>query len=181
MTTALRTWLSVRTVILFAVLAMAASGLAVAVNPVPAHATWGAMHWPTSGTITSLYNWRCSGYSDNHPAVDVANQSLTTIHAAYGGTIIFSDWSGGYGRLIIIRHPNGYYTRYAHLARMRYAVGRSVVRGEQIGLMGQSGNATGPHLHFEVIRNGTSLNKYTNYGCGQWVSAKTGIAANFDL
>lgn len=179
MTTAVKAWVSTRVAIAFATLALLASGLAVAVNPAPAHAAWGAMHWPTSGTVTSKFNWRCSGHSDSHPAVDVANSRGTPVKAAYRGKVVSAGWNGGYGRLVIVDHPRGYRTFYAHLSSIRYGVGRSVSRGERIGRMGESGNATGPHLHFEVRRFGDPKNKFGNYNCYQRVTAGNRIRARF--
>ncbi|MGH3646174.1 MAG: M23 family metallopeptidase [Micromonosporaceae bacterium] len=180
MTTTLKTWASTRLVILFAALAMLASGVAVAAAPSPALAAYGAMHWPTSGTVTSLFNWRCSGYADNHAGIDIANAKTTPIKAAYRGKVVFAGWSSGYGKLVILDHSDGYRTYYAHLYSIRYNVGRRVSRGERIGRMGESGHATGPHLHFEIRRYGDPKNKFGEYRCGQWVSAGNNIRARFD-
>jgi murein DD-endopeptidase MepM/ murein hydrolase activator NlpD len=71
---------------------------------------------------------------------------------------IFVGWSGGYGNCILIDHGNGMKTRYAHLSGYNVKVGDIVTRGEQIGRAGNTGNSTGPHLHFEVIVNGKTKN-----------------------
>jgi len=104
----------------------------------------------------------------------------TPVYAAYRGTVSFAGTMSGYGRIVIINHPQGYSTRYAHLAGFRVSVGQSVTREERIGRMGQSGNATGPHLHFEVRRNGAvhgALNQA--YTCGNRVVAHNRIQAPF--
>ena len=70
-------------------------------------------------------------------------------------------WQSGYGRLIRIKHANGFETRYAHLAKIRVRVGQKISRGEHIGDMGNSGRSTGTHVHYEVHRNGVAVNPMT--------------------
>jgi murein DD-endopeptidase MepM/ murein hydrolase activator NlpD len=70
----------------------------------------------------------------------------------------------GYGKLIEISHGNGFTTRYAHNSRALVAVGDTVTRGEPIALMGSSGRSTGPHVHFEVLRNGRQVDPLTFIG-----------------
>ncbi len=85
--------------------------------------------------------------------VDLANTFGTPVYAAAGGKVIISKnsgWNGGYGNHIVIMHPNGTQTLYAHLSNNLVSVGYSVEKGEQIGAMGSSGRSTGSHLHFEV-------------------------------
>ena len=79
-------------------------------------------------------------------------------YASAAGTVIFAGWSGGYGRLIKIRHSNGYETWYAHLSSINVSVGDTVYQGQQVGSIGSSGNSSGPHLHFELRINGTPVN-----------------------
>ncbi|MHB8183731.1 MAG: M23 family metallopeptidase [Candidatus Desulforudaceae bacterium] len=67
-------------------------------------------------------------------------------------------WGGGYGRMVDISHGGGVVTRYAHMSSIAVSSGQEVNRGELIGYVGSSGNSSGPHLHFEVIVNGTQLN-----------------------
>lgn len=94
-------------------------------------------------------------YGILHPknAVDIANVCGTTIVAAAEGLVVEakSGWNGGYGNYIKIEHPNGVFTRYGHLASMAVAYGDYVSKGELLGLMGNTGKATGCHLHFEVV------------------------------
>lgn len=79
-------------------------------------------------------------------------------YASAAGTVIFAGRSGGYGNLVKIRHENGYETWYAHLSAINVSVGSSVYQGQQIGKIGATGNATGPHLHFELRINGNAVN-----------------------
>ncbi len=78
--------------------------------------------------------------------------------ATASGHTIFSGWQGAYGNIVIINHGNGYETAYAHLYRRFVEVGDRVRRGQTIGLVGATGNATGPHLHYEVRRQGVAVN-----------------------
>ncbi|HET8662335.1 MAG TPA: M23 family metallopeptidase [Micromonosporaceae bacterium] len=155
-------------------------GATVAMGVAPAYADVGAMHQPTSGVVTSKIDWRCSGYADNHDGIDIANAMDTPVYAAYRGTVTFAGTMSGYGRIVIIDHPQGYTTRYAHLAGFRVSVGQHVSREERIGRMGSSGNSTGPHLHFEVRRNGAVHNALNQgYTCGNRVTAGNRIDAPF--
>jgi murein DD-endopeptidase MepM/ murein hydrolase activator NlpD len=160
------------------VLALAAGGL-TAVSASPAQAEVGAMHQPVTGIVTSKIDNRCPGF-DNHDGIDLAAPMDRPVYAAYRGTVTFAGTQSGYGRIVIINHPQGYSTRYAHLAGFRVSDGQSVSRGERIGRVGQSGNATGPHLHFEVRRNGavhTALNE--GYVCGNTYNQGARIQAPF--
>ncbi len=78
--------------------------------------------------------------------------------AAASGKVVLAGWDGGYGRCVVINHGDGLATRYAHLSRIDVSLGEQVNRGEVIGNIGESGNADGPHLHFEVIINGNVQN-----------------------
>jgi murein DD-endopeptidase MepM/ murein hydrolase activator NlpD len=152
----------------------------VAVGAAPAQAQPGAMHEPTSGVVTSRIDQRCRSGADNHDGIDLADPTGTPVFAAYRGTVTFAGTMSGYGRIVIISHPSGYQTRYAHLAGFRVRVNQRVVREERIGRMGASGNATGPHLHFEVRRNGavhTPIN--AAYSCGERITAQRRIPARF--
>lgn len=89
-----------------------------------------------------------------------------TMHGAYGkpayasasGTVIYAGWSGGYGKVVKIKHSNGYETWYAHLSEINTSVGSTVYQGQQIGRIGSTGNSSGPHLHFEMRINGRAVN-----------------------
>ena len=97
------------------------------------------------------------GYAKGHKGVDWANKTGTPIFAAGNGTIIKADWSSGYGRRIEIQHANGYVTTYNHQSAFARGItqGVRVRQGQVIGYVGSTGLSTGPHLHYEVIVNGT--------------------------
>ncbi|MEO0116441.1 MAG: M23 family metallopeptidase [candidate division WOR-3 bacterium] len=95
-----------------------------------------------------------------HRGVDYCAPTGTPVSALGDGVVTFAGWCGGYGRLVVIRHPNSYITKYGHLLRIKKGirVGRRVKQGEVIGYVGSSGLATGPHLHFEVLKDGSWVN-----------------------
>ena len=117
--------------------------------------------WPLKGTITSAFGSRIhpvSGEASYHDGIDIAGSSGKNVYAAGSGEISFLGWSGDYGRLVIINHGDGIETKYAHLSGYDVLVGDYVYAGDVVGYVGQSGNVTGPHLHFEVLRNGNPVN-----------------------
>lgn len=119
-------------------------------------ATDGQMVYPASGTIQSKVGDGCRSNHRDHNGIDISGQGGTPILAAYDGVIKTRAWSSGYGYFVEIQHAAGYVTRYAHMvAQGAVAPGAKVVRGQQIGLVGNTGNSTGAHLHFEVWRNGS--------------------------
>ena len=112
-----------------------------------------------NGTITSNFGGRnLWGSYDFHLGLDIACRTGTGIKAADGGTVIKAGWSGSYGYLVAIRHDNGYVTYYAHNSSILVSVGDKVYQGQIIARAGMTGNASGPHCHFEVRVNGTSVN-----------------------
>ena len=127
----------------------------VAYHSVSRGAGSGALVWPVSGPITSPFGWRILWGSLNfHTGVDIGAAYGTPVGTAASGKVVLAGWDGGYGRCIVIDHGNGLATRYAHLSRIDVRLGEKVTRGEVIGNIGESGNADGPHLHFEVIIDG---------------------------
>ncbi len=96
--------------------------------------------------------------SRDHKGVDFAIPIGSTVVASSGGTVSAAGWSGGYGYMVLITHPDGSQTRYAHLSKILVSSGQSVSQGEKIALSGSTGVSTGPHLHFEIILNGTPVN-----------------------
>lgn len=119
-------------------------------------ATDGQMVYPASGTIQSKVGDGCRSDYRDHDGIDISGQGGTPILAAYDGVIKTRTWSSGYGYYVDIEHAAGYATRYAHMvAQGSVAPGTRVVRGQQIGIVGSTGNSTGAHLHFEVWRNGS--------------------------
>jgi murein DD-endopeptidase MepM/ murein hydrolase activator NlpD len=115
----------------------------------------------TSYRLTSPFGPRkhpVTGKYGIHPALDMAGPFGTPVYATGEGVISFAGWRGGYGRVIIIRHANGYETRFAHLQKIRVKVGQRVSQGERIGDMGSSGRSTGSHVHYEVRLGGKPTN-----------------------
>lgn len=109
----------------------------------------------TGGTITSVYGRRSSGF---HTGLDFATSTGTPIYASAAGTVKFAGTQGGYGKLVIIDHGNGYQTYYAHCSALYVTAGQYVNQGENISAVGSTGNSTGPHVHFEVRYNGNTQN-----------------------
>jgi murein DD-endopeptidase MepM/ murein hydrolase activator NlpD len=94
-------------------------------------------------------------WASTHSGQDFAVPSGTTVRAVHGGTVVKAGgWGAGdgpaYGNAIVIRHDSGTYSQYAHLSRIEVSVGEKVTTGERIALSGNTGNSTGPHLHFEI-------------------------------
>ncbi len=129
--------------------------LAVGSMDKPSYASKGSFIWPTSGVITSYFGPRSvSVGSSFHKGLDIADAYGTPIYAADGGEVIYSDWLGGYGYLIQIRHDNGDVSYYGHNSRLVAQVGDLVAQGDLISYMGNSGVSSGAHLHFEVRLGG---------------------------
>ncbi len=121
----------------------------------PSTASTGTFATPYNGIVTSRFGSR---WGSTHTGIDLAGATGSPVVAADGGTVISAGWAGGYGNLIKIRHDNGYETYYAHLSSINVSVGQKVAKREFIGRVGNTGNSTGPHLHFEIRKNGTPLN-----------------------
>jgi len=111
---------------------------------------------PTYGIFTSLFEDRRWGY--RHKGLDIANDVGTKIHTTASGVVIYAGWHGSYGRKVIIYHGFGYTTVYAHLSEIYVKVGDEVTKDDVIGTMGNTGNSTGSHLHYEVLVNGIPKN-----------------------
>lgn len=93
-----------------------------------------------------------------HDGMDIAAPRGTPVYATADGVVTFAGWSGGYGKLVKIRHALGYETRYAHNSKIRVKVGQRVSRGDRIADMGSTGRSTGNHVHYEVRIGGKSVN-----------------------
>jgi murein DD-endopeptidase MepM/ murein hydrolase activator NlpD len=123
-------------------------------GPIPEGAARGSgvFVWPTSGYVTQKF-W------EQHRAVDIANGAGTPIVAADSGFVaIVGSSDSGYGKYVVIDHGNGFQTLYAHFSIFYVKTGQSVKRGQTIGLMGTTGRSTGPHLHFEIRKDGAQRN-----------------------
>ena len=96
--------------------------------------------------------------SSRHKGLDLTAPKGTKVRATADGRVTFAGRSGDFGRLVIVEHSNGYETRYAHLKSISVNKGKKVKRGAVLGTVGESGNATGPHLHYEVRLQGTPVN-----------------------
>jgi murein DD-endopeptidase MepM/ murein hydrolase activator NlpD len=117
---------------------------------------------PCPGHITSLFGWRRSPFGhgrDFHSGIDIAASPGTEIRATAPGAVISAGWSGGYGVMIRIQHKYGFESVYGHCMSSAVTVGQKVKKGEIIGRVGQTGNATGNHCHYE-IRLGIPINPY---------------------
>jgi murein DD-endopeptidase MepM/ murein hydrolase activator NlpD len=117
----------------------------------------GSVMWPVSGPITSGFGMRnhpVFGRFIMHAGIDIAAAQGTTIAAAAAGHVILAQYAGNCGNMITIDHGGGMATNYCHLSQIFVGVGQDVARGQAIGAVGMTGDATGPHLHFEVRING---------------------------
>ena len=111
--------------------------------------------WPTTGhRISQYYKWR-------HLAIDITGNYSSPIYASDSGVVEKSGWGNGYGNHIIINHGNGIKTLYAHASKLFVQTGDSVSRGQTIAMIGSTGWSTGPHIHFEVVVNGSKVNPLT--------------------
>jgi len=117
--------------------------------------------WPVHGTVTSEMGSRPDPFGSGleaHSGIDIAVPTGTEVRATASGTISFSGWEGGYGYLVIIDHGHGYETFYGHNSNLLLDVGDRVSRGDVIAESGSTGRSTGPHVHYEVRRNGELMN-----------------------
>jgi murein DD-endopeptidase MepM/ murein hydrolase activator NlpD len=104
-------------------------------------------------TLTSGFGWRTSptrGGADFHTGQDFARPAGSPALAVAGGVVVYTGWSGGYGNLVRVRHPNGVESWYGHLSAIEVHAGQQVRAGELVGKVGSTGNSTGPHLHLEI-------------------------------
>lgn len=123
----------------------------------------GSMIWPIHGEITSEFGWRTHpifGTSKYHSGLDIAGDYGIPVAAADGGTVIHAGWISGYGYAVIIDHGGGISTLYGHNQSLAVSEGQSVSQGQTIAYCGSTGYSTGPHVHFEVRRNGSPVSPY---------------------
>jgi murein DD-endopeptidase MepM/ murein hydrolase activator NlpD len=113
---------------------------------------------PVDGAeVVGCYCYRAYPDTEFHPGVDLGADYGEVVRAAAAGTVASADWDGGYGEKIDIDHGNGYHTWYAHLSKIEVTPGEYVHKGQEIGLVGSTGFSTGPHLHYQVMLNGSPI------------------------
>ncbi|MGL4867559.1 MAG: peptidoglycan DD-metalloendopeptidase family protein [Cetobacterium sp.] len=127
--------------------------------------TYGTFINPLSAmTLTSKFGTRKHPVLKkvlNHAGIDLRAKTGTKVVSVKEGVVSFAGRASGYGKLIIIKHSNGYETRYAHLSKMNVKKGQKISQNQEIALSGATGRVSGPHLHFEIRRNGKVQNPMT--------------------
>ena len=122
--------------------------------------------WPlivTNYHLSSPFGWRVDPFRHSrmwHPGMDMAAPKGSPATAAADGVVVFAGWRNGYGNMVEIQHESGFSTRYGHLSKIIATEGQRVNAGDLVGLVGSTGRSTGPHLHFEVRKDGNVLNPY---------------------
>lgn len=126
----------------------------------------GEFRWPLASkysNITSKFGYRThpvTGVYKLHTGVDISSSGIkgSSIHAAKGGTVVKAGHNTGYGNYVLINHGDGYATLYGHASTLTVSAGQTVSKGDVLGYVGSTGYSTGPHLHFEIIKNGEYQN-----------------------
>jgi murein DD-endopeptidase MepM/ murein hydrolase activator NlpD len=126
----------------------------LAAAPGPIKQGSGALIWPVNGAFTSPFGMR---WGRLHAGIDIAAPTGTAIRAADSGRVAIAGWVGGYGNYTCIQHGGALSTCYGHQSSIGVSVGQSVSKGQVIGAVGNTGNSTGPHLHFETRINGSPV------------------------
>jgi peptidoglycan hydrolase FlgJ len=130
----------------------------MAVTPARAAAASGVdLSLEMGAKVSSGYGWRSDpfrGHAKFHGGIDLAATYGTAVPAAATGTVVKASEQGAYGLTVVIRHANGFESRYAHLSSLDVKEGDTVAQGQQVGRVGSTGRSTGPHLHFEVTQAG---------------------------
>jgi murein DD-endopeptidase MepM/ murein hydrolase activator NlpD len=125
----------------------------------------GRMMWPVPSLhmITTYFTWRWGSF---HTGIDISGGGAygRTIVAADGGVVVSAGWKNGYGNCVQIRHSNGLQTLYGHASKILVTPGQRVSKGQAIARVGSTGNSTGPHCHFEVIKSGAKVNPLSYIG-----------------
>ncbi len=126
--------------------------------------SWQPDTWPVRGRITSSFGERVDpflGEGAFHDGIDIAVPYGTPVHVTAAGIVVFAGMMDGYGRTVIVNHGHGIETLYAHLSGLAVAVGLHLDRDQVVGYVGESGWATGPHLHYEVRIHNAPVNPYS--------------------
>ena len=117
--------------------------------------------WPAEGRLTSGFGYRqhpMGGGGKFHRGIDIAAEQGTEIYAAQTGRVVHAGWNGLLGKCVIIQHTNDYVTYYGHCSKILIKPNQWVDKGQVIARVGSTGHSTGPHLHFEIHKNGVPVN-----------------------
>src|SRR5439155_22104326 len=117
-----------------------------------------SLRWPVTAPVGDRFGPRGMRF---HSGIDIKAALGTPVGAARAGTVTWAGLADGYGNLVVVAHGSGVRTFYAHLAWLDVRVGERVRTGEEVGIVGATGDATGPHLHFEVRIRGAAINPLT--------------------
>ena len=112
---------------------------------------------PVDGAIAAGYGYRTLPWPEFHHGVDLEADYGAPVHAAADGTVVATGWEGGFGIKVDVDHGNGYHSWYAHLSRVAVTVGEHVTKGQTIAAVGATGDATGPHLHYQLMKDGAPI------------------------
>ncbi len=112
---------------------------------------------PVGGGIAASFGWRTNPWPEYHKGLDLEANYGTPVHVTAAGTVASAGWDGGFGLKVDVDHGNGYPTWYAHLSRTDVSAGQRVTKGQLIALSGSSGSSTGPHLHYQLMRDGQPI------------------------
>ncbi|MCF2533107.1 transglycosylase family protein [Yinghuangia sp. KLBMP8922] len=119
---------------------------------------------PVPGAASGSYGRSGSMWSNGHTGEDFRASAGTKVSAVASGTVVSAGWGGAYGNEVVIKHADGKYSQYGHMSKISVSVGQKVSAGTQVGLVGSTGNSTGPHLHFEIRTTpnyGSAINPLT--------------------
>ena len=126
------------------------------------------LHWPLPTTgVNSLFGARSDpidGHERHHNGVDLEGEYGAVVQACADGLVVWAGWNAGHGRQVVIEHRGGYRTGYSHLSQVLTFPGARLRAGEPVGRVGNSGRSTGPHLHFEVLRDDSYLDPLDSLG-----------------
>ena len=118
----------------------------------------GAFIWPSNAHFLSGFDYSPSA---NHFGIDIDGNTGDAVYASDNGVVVYAGWNNwGYGNVVVINHGNGWQTLYAHLSAYNVGCGQSVYQGTMIGAIGNTGNSSGSHLHFEMMYNGTKVSPW---------------------
>lgn len=119
--------------------------------------------WPVQGTVTSGFGWRTSPFgegNEQHAGVDIAVSLGTPVVATADGEVVESGPVGDYGNMVQVDHGNGLATVYGHNSRLAVTAGQTVLKGQVIAYAGSTGKSTGPHVHYEVRKDGVAVDPW---------------------